>query len=323
MRLTLNQPAENAPTEGWQINLLSWCVNTIAASRVIILLCLVFFVGNSMLKLRATTPQYRVEALLVQNSEPSSNLRAVSTTGLAGLLGGGGGTSSPEIDEFTVLMSSPEVATDIDNKYHLLHDVFQGAWDSKLGRWRPPSWGDSLRYRIIEAVGGLKHQDPNNYDLAKFIGSGMTFSHSEFGSVMSLSMNTDRPEDAKRWLNIVIYEVSDVIRSQMITERQKYIDYLQQQISQSSLASSRDAIISILADQYRTLMVLKSAKTFPLQQIQPPTRAQFPTNKSVSLFLMYGILEGFLVAGILITLGVRDSTIWRLLPRLFSYLRKR
>ena len=104
-------------------------------------------------------------------------------------------------------------------------------------------------------------------------------------------MYSDRPEDAKRWINIVLYEVSDIIRSQMITERQNYVNYLQQQLSQSSLTTSRDATITILADQYRALMVLKSAKTFPLQQIQPPTRDQFPVNKSVSLFAMYGIVD--------------------------------
>ena len=135
-------------------------------------------------------------------------------------------------------------------------------------------------------------------------------------------MNTARPDDAKRWINIVIYEVSDIIRTQMITERQNYVNYLLQQLSQSSLTTSRDATISILADQYRALMVLKSAKTFPLQQIQPPTRGQFPLNKSVSVFAMYGILSGLMLAGLLIAFGIRDATLWRIFSGLFSFWRK-
>jgi len=164
--------------------------------------------------------------------------------------------------------------------------------------------------------------DPNNYDLASFLAQSVTVNRTFYGVIMSISMNTDRPEDAKRWINIIIYEVSDIIRSQMINERENYINYLQQQMAQSTLTSSRDATITILADQYRALMVLKSAKTFPLQQIQPPTRGQYPVNKSVSLFSLIGVLSGLMVAGLLIALGVQDTTLKNLYSRFFLRVRK-
>jgi len=231
----------------------------------------------------------------------------------------------PEIDEFQILLSSPVVAATLDKKYHLLHDIYRGQWDAKNNRWIPQRLGLSARMRawFTNAVGGMSDtHDPNNYDLAAFLGGSVTVNRTFYGSVMSISMNTDRPEDAKRWINIIIYDVSDIIRSQMINERQNYINYLQEQMSQSTLQTSRDATINILADQFRALMVLKSAKTFPLQQIQPPTRGQYPVNKSVPLFLMIGILSGLMVAGVLIAIGIRDATLRQLASRLVSYVRK-
>lgn len=313
----MNNSVEDAPVEWWRVNLLNLIFDIIVASRAIIGLCVLVCLVLAMQRLSGP-PMYKVEALLIQNSEQAGSMRQVST-GLAGLLGGGGG-SLPEIDEFQVLLSSPATAAVLDKKYHLLHDMF--GWDKKNNRWNPPGWKDRLHYRFVEALGGIKHEDPNYYDLAKYLGTSILFQRSVFGSVMSISMVSDRPDDAKRWLSEIIYEVSDIIRTQMINERQSYVDYLQLQLSQSTLASSRDAIISILADQYRSLMVLKSAKTFPLEQLQPPTRDQFPVNKSVSLLAAYGILAGLMIAGILIACGVRDATLARLVSRFFFFWRK-
>jgi hypothetical protein len=270
---------------------------------------------------------YKVEALLIQNTDPASSLRSAgSQSPLSAVLGVGGPTSMPEIDEFQIMLSSPEVAATLDAKYHLLHDIYRNAWDAENNRWYPQNHGlvDRVHNWFVQAVGGVSgYHDPNNYDLATFLGGSINVNRGYYGAVMSISMNSDRPEEAKRWINIVIVEVSDIIRSRMINERQNYINYLQQQMSQSTLQTSRDATINILADQFRALMVLKSAKTFPLQQIQPPTRGQFPINKSVSLYLLIGILSGLMVAGILIALGIRDATLGLLFSKLISYVRNR
>ena len=321
---SLNHSIEDASNERWQTNLLSWCIKTIATSYVLILLCVLLCSIIALRQLQGP-PVYKVEALLIQNTDPASSLRSAgSQSPLSAVLGVGGPQSMPEIDEFQILLGSPEIAAALDNKYHLLHDIYRDNWDAANNRWRPPNRMARIRAQIVEALGGVSGQhDPNNYDLASFLTSSITVNRTFYGSVMSISMNSDRPEDAKRWISTIIYEVSDIIRGQMITERQNYINYLQQQMTQSALTTSHEAAINILADQYRALMVLKSAKTFPLQQIQPPTRGQFPVNKSVSIAMMIGILSGLMVAGILIALGVRDSTLWQFFLKFIPQARKR
>ena len=64
-----------------------------------------------------------------------------------------------ELDEFKILLSSPETAAVLDKKYNLLHDVFKSAWDSKNNRWYPPGWKDRLHYGIVEALSGVAHED--------------------------------------------------------------------------------------------------------------------------------------------------------------------
>lgn len=321
----LNQSAEEEQTGGWQTSLLTWCIRTIAASYILIILSVVICLTLALHRLQGP-PVYKVEALVIQNSEPASSLRSTgSTSPLSAVLGGGAAATMPEIDEFQVLLGSPEVADILEKKYHLLRDVYRSRWDAKNNRWYPyhPGLIARLDAWFVNSVGGMSaYHDPNDYDLASFLYGSITLNRVFFNSVMSVSMTTDRPEDAKRWLSLIIYEVSDIVRSQMITERQNYVNYLQQQLAQSSLTTSRDATISILADQYRALMVLKSAKSFPLQQIQPPTRAQYPLNKSVSFFTLIGVLSGLMVAGILIALGVRDATLWRFFSKLSSRFRK-
>ena len=323
METLLNHFAEEEPSSQQQLqaSLLSIAFKRIVGARILITLSVLLCLAQSLLALKAAKPEYNVQALLIQNNEPSSSLRSAgSQVSLTTFLAGSGTTSLPEIDEFQVLLGSPEVAAILDRKYDLLHDVFRDSWDKKNNRWYPPRWKDRLHYEIVEALGGMPHQEINDYDLAKYLGSAVQFQRSDFGSVMSISIITDRPEDAKRWLNILLSEVSDIIRSQMINERQNYVNYLQQELSQSSLTTSRDATISVLADQFRTLMILKSAKTFPLQQIQPPTAGQSPVNKSVSISSMIGIVTGALIAGLLIVCGISDATFKRLCYRLWKKL---
>ncbi len=315
MGSSLNSPTEDTSSERWQNNILSWCLHTIAASRALIGLCILISLVLSLRQLQGP-PVYRVQALLIQNSEPASSLRSTGSTSALSVVLGGSVASLPEIDEFQILLPSPEVAAILDKKYGLLHDIFRDNWDAKNSRWHPLGWRDRLHAQLVTVLGGVPvTPDLNYYDLAKFLGNNISLTHSAFSSVMQLQMYSDRPDDARRWLDIILYEVSDVIRSEMIAERQNYVNYLQQQLSQSALTTSRDAIITILADQYRALMVLKSAKAYPLQQIQPPTRDQFPVNKSISLIAMYGILGGLMLAGVLIACGIRDATIWRVFSR--------
>jgi hypothetical protein len=325
MGSSLNQSADEKQSGGWQTDLLAWCLKTIAASYVVIIVSVFVCLVLALRQLQGP-PVYKVEALVIQNSEPASSLRSTgSSSPLSAVLGGGAVSSMPEIDEFQILLGSTQVADILDKKYHLLREVYRNSWDVKNNRWYPyrPGFLARLHAWFVNSIGGIStYHDPNNYDLASFLYSKITVDRVFFNSVMSVSMTTDRPEDAKRWLSIVIYEVSDIVRSQMINERQNYVNYLLQQLSQSALTTSRDATITILADQYRALMVLKSAKTFPLQQIQPPTRAQYPVNKSVSFFMLIGILSGLMVAGVLIALGLRDASLWAFFSRLGSYFRK-
>lgn len=326
MGQSLDQYSEAEEKTGkWQANLLSWCLKTVAASYMLIILSVLICLVLSLRHLQGP-PVYKVEALVVQNSEPASSLRSTgSSSALSAVLGGGAATSMPEIDEFQILLGSPEVADILEKKYHLLRDIFRNSWDAKNNKWYPyrPGMMARLHAWIVNAVGGIsEYHDPNDYDLASFLYANVKLDRVFFNSIMSVSMTTDRPEDAKRWISIVIYEVSDIVRSQMINERQNYVNYLQQQLARSSLTTSRDATITILADQYRALMVLKSAKSFPLQQIQPPTRAEYPLNKSVSFFTLIGVLSGLMVAGILIALGVRDATLRALLGKGLSFFRK-
>jgi hypothetical protein len=314
----LNSINEGMPTksEHSQTNLFVFGLKKAAAARRLIGLCVLICVVLALITLKTARPVYKVEALLLANTEQAGTLRSTGTSSTLSQVLGGGAAPIPEIDEFQALLGSPEVAARLEKKYNLLHDIFEDNWDARAGRWREPDWKDRIHFQIVTALGGVQHQDLNYYDLAKFLGSNVLFQRPTTSPVMSMSLSTTRPKDGQRWLGIIIYEVSDIIRSQMIQERQNYVNYLLQQLSQSSLTSSRDATISILADQYRSLMVLNSAKTFPLIQLQPPTPSQFPVNKSVSIYTLIGILAGLMIAGVLMACGISDVDLNNFFSRL-------
>jgi hypothetical protein len=94
----VNQSTAEEQAKSWQTSVLTWCLNAFIESRAIIVLSVLICVVLALRNLQGP-PVYKVEALLIQNSEPASSLRSTgSTSALSAVLGGGGSTSMPEID---------------------------------------------------------------------------------------------------------------------------------------------------------------------------------------------------------------------------------
>ena len=177
MGSSLNQSTEDASPVRWQDqSVLVLELQYIVASRAVIGLCVLICLVLS-LRQSSGPAGIQVQAWLIQNSEPCQQ-PAVDrrTTGLSAVLGGNA-DSMPEIDEFQDPADvRRKLAAILDKKYDLLHDIFKDNWDAKNNRWYPPDWKDRLHFQFVAALGGTPHQDPNYYDLAKFLGTNIQFS---------------------------------------------------------------------------------------------------------------------------------------------------
>ena len=191
MGSSLNQSTEDASNQRglsqlwqkhqWQSNLLLWCLNTIAASRALIGLCILICLVLSLRQIQGP-PVYQVELLLIQNSDPASSLRSAgSGISLSSVLGGGGPASMPK------WMSSKSCSNHRKSPPFWTRNTISCMTFS--GATGTPKIIDGVR-RTGRLVFTTASSPPwaaypkegfDDYDLANFLGSNMNFSKQVFG----------------------------------------------------------------------------------------------------------------------------------------------
>lgn len=255
----------------------------------------------SLIQLSLSAPKYRITALMVENSDPVSAIRANQTTSSFSLLRGP--TTSTEVDQFKALMTSPAFALRLENKYNFLRQIFPKRWDEQNQKWIPPhGFAEAVKSAISSIMNIPRSGTVDYYTLSSFIDGSITLVKQSESSVFQLSMRSTDPQFAEKFLRILVVELSEVVRNRIISEKEQYIHFLEQEISRVDVTSSRSAIISTLADQYRAVSIARSATTFPLQFIQEPMREAKLVNKSLPLSVLIGVLAGIFLGIIFILL---------------------
>ncbi len=238
---------------------------------------------------------------MVENSDPVSAIRSNQATSSFSLLRGP--TTSTEVDQFKSLMTSPAFALRLESKHNFLRKIFAKRWDEQNQRWIPRHGvGEAVKSTLAAVLNIPRSETVNYYDLSNFIDGSITLVRQSESSVFQLSMRSSDPQFAEEFLRIMVIELSEVVRNRIISEKEQYIRFLEQEISRVDITSSRSAIISTLADQYRAVSIARSATTFPLQFIQEPMREAKLVNKSLPLSVLIGILAGFFLGVIFILL---------------------
>ena len=136
----------------------------------------------------------------------------------------------------------------------------------------------------------------------------MQEAYSEFRDLLSVSRDTNTgfvkvsvefysPEAARQWVDWLVADLNEYVMQQDVTEAQNSIEYLNQQIANTSLAELQTVFFRLIEEQTKTVMLAKVSDEYLLKTLDPAVAPELKSGPTRSLFvLLAGFLGGLLGA---------------------------
>ena len=116
----------------------------------------------------------------------------------------------------------------------------------------------------------------------------ITISQDQKTSFIKLSVKHQSPYIAKKFTEIIIYQINESMREEEKKKTSKSIDFLNFQTSQTQYGEVRNALSKLQEEQMKALMLIESDDSYVLKTLDSPVA---PEKKSEPIRLFIVFLE--------------------------------
>lgn len=239
---------------------------------------------------------YRAEALLAPSQEAAGDISAIGAKfgGLASLAGisipGGG-------DKVVVAMEvikSRQFAANLINKYDLLVPLMATkAWNSVENKLIiDPELYDTEKKKWVRDVAPPKKSKPSDWEAYKEFSGMLSVSQDKKTSIVKVSIEHLSPTVAKNWVDLVVHELNDYIRSNDIKEAKDSISYLEKQLEQTSIAGMRSIFYQLVEEQSKKIMLANVREGYVFSTVDKAVVPEMKLKPRRSVMCVVGTMAG-------------------------------
>jgi hypothetical protein len=153
---------------------------------------------------------------------------------------------------------------------------------------------DVINNKWVRDVSYPKEVIPSiNEAYKKFFKENFMISEDEKSGIITLSVIHESPYIAQEWLNFIIFNINDFMRSTEVSKAKKALDFLKTQMSISTNSELQKVLASMAEAKYQTIMVSKVSDEFVFITIQSPSFSNF--KKSPNRTYLAVFFSSFLV----------------------------
>jgi uncharacterized protein involved in exopolysaccharide biosynthesis len=232
--------------------------------------------------------KYEATVLLspVTNQAGSGGLGALSSAvsqlgGLASLAGlsasGGSGTKAESI----ATLQSEVLTERFIRENNLLPLLFHDKWDSQQNKWRPgaprsmPTLWKGNQY-FNKQVRGVKETARTG--------------------LVTMTVTWTDPAVAADWANGLVKLANDYLRDKAITESERNIAYLTEQIGKTSVIPVRDSMYSLMETEIKKEMLARGSDEYALKVIDPAVAPERPASPQPVLWILAALCAGLMLS---------------------------
>jgi uncharacterized protein involved in exopolysaccharide biosynthesis len=139
----------------------------------------------------------------------------------------------------------------------------------------------------------------------------MLEAHEEFLEIMSveedlttgyieLSIDHHSPTIAAQWVNWLVEDINAVVKAQDVDEATKSIEYLTQQIANTSLADLQAMFFELIQSQTETVMLAEVRPEYVFKTIDPAVVPEEKSKPSRALICVLGTLLGGMLGAVIV-----------------------
>ena len=113
---------------------------------------------------------------------------------------------------------------------------------------------------------------------------------------VSVSIEHQSPIIAAQWVNWLIEDVNSAVKAQDVSEAEKSIEYLKQQVANTSLADLQAMFFELIQSQTETMMLAEVRPEYVFKTIDPAVVPEEKSKPKRALICILGTLIGALLS---------------------------
>ena len=119
---------------------------------------------------------------------------------------------------------------------------------------------------------------------------------------VTVSVDHHSPVIAAQWVNWLIEDVNAAVKAQDVTEAQKSIEYLKQQVANTSLADLQAMFFELIQSQTETVMLAEVRPEYVFKTIDPAVVPEEKSKPSRALICVLGTLLGGMLGMVIVSI---------------------
>ena len=281
-----------------QIDLRDWALDIAGAKRTLLCFAVLGFIA-AITMLLITPRSYTATAVVgpAQTGATGGLSSALGSLSAATGLGISGAPESPDFVKFAQLLTSERLATSLYGDKRLRADLFPGLWDPKKQNWTVPTgllFETKMSIRAL--LGRPNWHPPSPFDFKNAIAGSLNIIQDKVTGYMTLNMQGSSPNEAEYALGEIIATSDSLIRQSIKNRSAGRIVYLNSELLKTTQQDQRDAILTILSSEEKTMMMTAADQAYSVDSIDPPAADTQPTSpKVIPTILGYSLFAAFFV----------------------------
>lgn len=243
---------------------------------------------------------YKSEVTLAPVSEESGLKIPGQLGGLAALAGvnlggmGGGDKTSLALE---ILKSRDFIGRFIEQNDLYLPIMAVNGWsrlEDKL-LWNPKVYNEQTQ-QWIRKVNAPFQPKPSILETVEEFKKLFSVSQDKTSGMVKLSVEHFSPYIAKNWADSLVRSINEEMRTRELSEAQRSIAYLNQQIAQTNLADVRSMLFSLIEEQTKTLMLANVRDEYVFKTVDPAVAAEKKAKPKRALIVILAFMIGSLLS---------------------------
>ena len=249
---------------------------------------------------------YTANALLAPAEQSGGGMSALMQQygGLASLAGVSlpGGEAGSRSQLGMQMMKSRAFVGDFVKRRDILPELMAvKSWDAGSGDvvFDPESY-DADSKKWLREVEPPKLPEPSAQEAHKAFSAILGVSQDKQTGYVTVSIEHQSPVVAAQWVNWLIKDVNAAVKAQDVAEAEKSIEYLREQVTNTSLADLQAVFFDLIQSQTETVMLAEVRQEYVFKTIDPAVAPEEKSKPSRALICVLGTLLGGMLGVVIV-----------------------
>lgn len=117
---------------------------------------------------------------------------------------------------------------------------------------------------------------------------------------VTLSVSHESPKVAKKWIDLIIFEINKTMRDEQKYRSTKSIEFLNKQLALANFSEIKQALASLIEKEAEKLMIIEANKDYIFRVIEPPVVEDFRSSPNRKIIILLGSFLGLIFSGLII-----------------------